>query len=63
MLVLSRKAGESITARTKTGDVVDLLVIDIIGNRVKLGITAPESCSVRRSELSVNLDYTKRGAQ
>ena len=47
MLVLSRKTGESIVV----GSDVHVQVIDVIGNRVKLGIEAPRSLRVLRSEL------------
>jgi carbon storage regulator len=47
MLVLTRKLGESITI----GDNIKLLVVDIEGNQVKIGIEAPRSIEVYREEL------------
>ncbi len=47
MLVLSRKIGEEILI----GDQVRLVVYRIHGNRVQLGILAPESVPVYRAEL------------
>ena len=47
MLVLSRKRGESILI----GDDVVLVVQQIRGNRVQLGIVAPENVMIRRGEL------------
>jgi carbon storage regulator len=47
MLVLSRKTGESIVV----GSDVHVQVINVTGNRVKLGIKAPRSLRVLRSEL------------
>jgi carbon storage regulator len=47
MLVLSRKTGESIVV----GSDVHVQVINVTGNRVKLGIEAPRSLRVLRSEL------------
>lgn len=47
MLVLSRKLGESITI----GDEIEVKVIAIEGDRVKLGIIAPKSLKVHRSEI------------
>jgi carbon storage regulator CsrA len=44
MLVLSRKAGEAIVI----GDIT-VMVTAIYGDRVKIGIEAPESVSIRRS--------------
>jgi carbon storage regulator len=49
MLVLGRKQGESI--RIDEGIVVT--IVGIQGNRVRLGINAPENVRVVRSELEV----------
>ncbi len=51
MLVLTRKTGEEIII----GDGIRVQVIDTKGGRVRLGITAPRSVSVHRSEVSTNL--------
>jgi carbon storage regulator len=48
MLVLTRKLGESI----EIGDGVTLTVIEIKGHRVRLGIEAPLSVPILRSELA-----------
>jgi carbon storage regulator len=47
MLVLSRKAGERITI----GDEITLIVLDASNSRVRIGIEAPRSVCVKRSEL------------
>ena len=47
MLVLSRKANQSITLDCG----VEISVVAVKGNRVKLGITAPDSVRILRSEL------------
>lgn len=46
MLVLSRKLGEKIII----GDGIELMVVAVNGNRVKLGIAAPNDCRIVRSE-------------
>jgi carbon storage regulator CsrA len=46
MLVLSRKLGEKIVI----GEGIELMVVAVNGNRVKLGIAAPQSCRIVRSE-------------
>lgn len=46
MLVLSRKLGEKITI---DGD-IELQVLEISGNKIRLGITAPQDYRVMRSE-------------
>lgn len=48
MLVLSRKVGEQIVI----GDGIVLTVTRVSNNRVTLGIQAPDSVRVLRSELS-----------
>ena len=47
MLVLSRKAGQTI----RIGDEITLKVIEVRGNRVRIGIDAPVSCNILRGEL------------
>ena len=47
MLVLTRKIGESIAIETG----IRVSVVDIDGNHVRLGIGAPESVAIVRSEL------------
>ena len=47
MLVLSRKVGESI----QIDDAIQLTVLSISNNQVRLGVTAPRSIPVHRSEL------------
>lgn len=47
MLVLSRKKGESIDI----GDDIRITVTEVINGKVKIGIDAPRSVNVRRSEL------------
>jgi carbon storage regulator len=47
MLVLSRKKGESIII----GDQIEVKVLSIEGEQVKLGIVAPQTVKVHRSEV------------
>jgi carbon storage regulator len=47
MLVLTRRAGESIII----GDNIEISVIEVQGDRAKIGITAPKNISVLRKEL------------
>ena len=50
MLVLSRKKGE----RIRVADNVVIVVTEIKGNRVKIGVEAPQSYQVLRGELLIN---------
>lgn len=47
MLVLTRKVGDKVLL----GDEVEIVVVDIPGNQVKLGISAPRALPVLRGEL------------
>ena len=47
MLVLGRKTGE----RIHIGDSIEVVVLAVRGNSVKLGITAPREIPVQRAEL------------
>ncbi len=47
MLVLSRQRDETIVI----GDEIEVTVVDIRGDKVRLGITAPKSISVHRKEV------------
>jgi carbon storage regulator len=47
MLVLSRQKDESIMI----GDNVEVIIVDVRGDKVRLGITAPKDISVHRREV------------
>ena len=47
MLVLSRKKDESIVI----GDNIEITIVDVRGDKVRLGITAPREISVHRREI------------
>jgi carbon storage regulator len=47
MLVLARRLNESIVI----GDEIEVVVIDIKGDQVKLGIKAPKNITVHRKEI------------
>lgn len=47
MLVLARKVGQSIVI----GDNIELMVIEVRGDQVRLGVNAPKNIPVHRKEL------------
>ena len=47
MLVLTRRIGDKVLL----GEEIEITVVDIRGNQVKLGISAPRALSVLRAEL------------
>ncbi|ODA36851.1 carbon storage regulator [Planctopirus hydrillae] len=56
MLVLSRKAGESLLiGQGLLGEGIQVTVVAVQGNRVRLGITAPAEVSIRRQEIVLDL--------
>jgi carbon storage regulator len=52
MLVLSRKLGESIVI----GNGITVTVVEVHGERVRLGFTAPADVPIHREELQRKLD-------
>lgn len=53
MLVLSRKTDESI----RIGNDIEVTVVSVRGNRVKLAISAPKEIPIQRSELSETMKW------
>mgnify|MGYP000853071891 FL=1 len=58
MLILSRRKGETIII----GDNIEISVIDVQGDTVKLGIKAPRSLSVHRQEIYDEIQAANREA-
>lgn len=59
MLVLSRKEGERVIMRTGS-DVVEVCIVELRGDKVRLGINAPKHIAVHREE--VDRQIQERGA-
>jgi carbon storage regulator len=58
MLVLSRKKGESIMI----GDHIEVKIISIDGDQVKIGIEAPKTVKVHRSEIFESIQQQNKEA-
>jgi len=58
MLVLTRKLKESIVI----GDDIEVTVVDVKGDQVKLGIVAPSHVSVHRREVYEEIKRENRAA-
>jgi carbon storage regulator len=58
MLILARRIGESIMV----GDQVEISVVDIKGDQVKLGIKAPSQVKVYRREVYAAIQEETRAA-
>ena len=59
MLVLSRQIDESIMI----GDDVEIIIVDVRGDKVRLGITAPRSISGHRKEVYESIQREKAAKQ
>jgi carbon storage regulator len=60
MLVLTRKVNQSIVI----GDDVEIVVLDVRGEQVRLGIRAPRSITVHRKEIyELILEQNRAAAQ
>ncbi|NGZ76122.1 carbon storage regulator CsrA [Saccharibacillus alkalitolerans] len=58
MLVLSRKKGESIVI----GDDIELTVLAVEGDTIKLGIKAPKHVDILRKEILVSVQENNESA-
>lgn len=58
MLILTRKSGETI----RIGDDISISVMEIRGNQVRLGITAPRDVVVHRQEVYETIQQQNREA-
>ena len=58
MLILSRKKGESI----KIGDDIEIFVAEIKGDKVRLGISAPDDMKICRTELYLTVENNKEAS-
>ncbi len=56
MLVLSRQKDESIMI----GDEVEITIVDVRGDKVRLGINAPRSIAVHRKEIYEAIQREKK---
>lgn len=57
MLILTRRVGETI----KIGDDIDVTILGVKGNQVRVGIAAPRDTAVHRSEIYEKVQLEKAG--
>ncbi|AIF68056.1 carbon storage regulator CsrA [Terribacillus saccharophilus] len=58
MLVLTRKVGESV----KIGDDIELKVLSIDGEQIKIGIDAPKEIAIHRKEVYLAIEQENSAA-
>jgi carbon storage regulator len=59
MLILTRRIGETLII----GDDVNITVLGVKGNQVRLGINAPKDVSVHREEIYLRIQQEKQGVE
>jgi carbon storage regulator len=57
MLILTRRVGESLMI----GDDINVTVLGIRGNQVRIGVNAPKEVSVHREEIYERIKQEKAG--
>jgi carbon storage regulator len=57
MLILTRRVGESLMI----GDNINVTVLGIRGNQVRIGVNAPKDVSVHREEIYERIQQEKAG--
>jgi carbon storage regulator len=57
MLILTRRIGESVVI----GDDINITVLGVKGNQVRLGVNAPKDVPVHREEIYQRIQEEKRG--
>ncbi len=58
MLILSRKNGETLLINNE----IEVKIIEISGDKVKIGIEAPKNVKILRKELSQTMESNKASA-
>lgn len=59
MLILTRRVGETL----KIGDDVNVTVLGVKGNQVRIGVDAPQNVAVHREEIYDRIQKEKQGHQ
>lgn len=59
MLILTRRIGETLII----GDDVNITVLGVKGNQVRLGINAPKDVSVHREEIYLRIQQEKESSE
>ena len=52
MLILTRRPGEALIIETPAGELIEIIVLEVRGNQVRLGTDAPDDIAIVREELN-----------
>ena len=55
MLVLSRKVGETVIITAPDGTSLVVMLVEVRGDKVRIGIEAPKSYAVNREEIQARI--------
>lgn len=58
MLILTRRVGESLVI----GDDINIIVLGVKGNQVRIGIEAPDDVSIHREEIYLKIKSDENGS-
>jgi len=51
MLILTRRPGEKLIIELPTGETIEVAVLEVKGNQVRIGTDAPDDIAIVREEL------------
>ena len=60
MLVLSRHRDESVYVELEDGRIITIMPVDIRGDKVRLGLDAPETIKIHREEIWREIQEERR---
>lgn len=63
MLVLSRRRDESIVIGDPLNPIGEITIVDIRGDKVRVGCTFPANVTVNRKEIAEQIKAEKKGAK
>jgi carbon storage regulator CsrA len=53
MLILARRLGETLVMKTESGELINVTVLGVKANQVRIGVEAPKTVAVNREEIHI----------